>query len=41
MEALLEYINFQLKIDDEQVSGTIFKKSKTGFMPFETGFSVQ
>jgi hypothetical protein len=41
MDVLLKYINFQLKNGDGQVSGTIFKKSKTVFMSIETGFSVQ
>jgi hypothetical protein len=41
MDALLEYINFQLKNGDAKVLGTILKKSKTIFMTFETGFSVQ
>jgi hypothetical protein len=40
MDALLEYINFQLKNGDGQVSGTVLKKSRTVFMTFKTGFSV-
>jgi hypothetical protein len=40
MDSLLQYINFQLKNGEGQVSGAILKKSKTGFMTFETGFSV-
>jgi hypothetical protein len=41
MDAFLKYINFQLRNSDEKVSGTFFKKSKTVFMTFETGFFVQ
>jgi hypothetical protein len=41
MNALLEYINFQQTNIDGQALGTILKKSKTAFMTFETGFSVQ
>jgi hypothetical protein len=41
MDALLKYINFQLENGDGQGSETFLKKSKTVFMTFETGFSVQ
>jgi hypothetical protein len=41
MNALLEYIKFQLKNGDGQVSETTFKKPKTVFMTFETDFFVQ
>jgi hypothetical protein len=43
MDALMEYskVTFSKKNGDKQESGTIFKKSKTAFMTFETGFSVK
>jgi hypothetical protein len=39
MDAL--FINFQLKNDDGQVSGTTLKKLKTVSMALETGFSAE
>jgi hypothetical protein len=41
MDALLKYSNFQLKNGERQMSRTIFQKSITVFMAFETGFSAQ
>jgi hypothetical protein len=38
MDALLEYINFQLNNDDGQVSETILKKNKNCFHDFRNWF---
>jgi hypothetical protein len=35
---VLEYCNFQLKNGEREMSETILKKSRTVFMPIETGF---